>query len=441
MVSRRVMCPGRPDGTEPCRVAGRSRRRRTPRPAARSWPQRWSSSPIRARPRRQDGVAGLVLGVHSVPDGLATGILAGVNPLAGLYAYLVGALGGAAATSSTFMVVQGTGAMAMVLADVPQVREGPDAERVLFTLSVLTGVVMLIAGALRLGSVLRFVANAVMVGFISAIGVNIALGQVANLTGYAADGSNRVVRAVNTALSPAELHWQSILVGLATIAVILLLERTPVGSLGLVVAALSLAFVGLVQGAGISANFVNPDGRYPDASRDFVGQGVANVASGVFQGMPVGGSMSATALNRAAGARTRVAPIVAAAVMAAVILLLGDEVGSLAMPSLAGLLILVGIRTVKLADLRTTFGLTMIIPLQYAVMVGVGLSVILHAARQSNRVTVRRRVRDPDGSVREVDPPAQLPASEVVVLQPNGSLFFAAAPAFEARLATCHMTT
>lgn len=443
---------------------------------------------------RRDGVAGLVLGVHSVPDGLATGILAGVNPLAGLYAYLVGALGGAAATSSTFMVVQGTGAMAMVLADVPQVHDGPDAERALFTLSVLTGVVMLVAGALKLGSVLRFVANAVMVGFISAIGVNIALGQVANLTGYAADGSNRVVRAVRTALSPGQLHWPSIVVGLVTIGLILVLERTPVGALGLVVAvlatsgatallgwsdvatldglgveldglpvptwpllgevpalvvpAVSLAFVGLVQGAGISASSVNPDGRYPDASRDFVGQGVANVASGVFQGMPVGGSMSASALSRAAGAQTRLAPVVAAAVMAAVILLLGDEVGSLAMPSLAGLLILVGIRTVRVADLRSvwrtgpvqkavvgaTFGLTMVVPLQYAVIVGVTLSVVLHAVRQSNRVTVRRRVRDADGHVLEVDPPGQLRAAEVVVLQPYGSLFFAAAPAFEAAL-------
>ena len=69
--------------------------------------------------------------------------------------------------------------------------------------------------------------------------------------------------------------------------------------------ALSLAFVGLVQGASISASFPNPDGTYPDASRDFIGQGVANVASGVFQGMPVGGSVSASALNKEAGARSR----------------------------------------------------------------------------------------------------------------------------------------
>lgn len=62
------------------------------------------------------------------------------------------------------------------------------------------------------------------------------------------------------------------------------------------------------------------------------------------------------------------------------------------------------------------------------------LSVVLHVVRQSNRVTVRRRVHDAAGQVLEVDPPTQLPASEVVVLQPYGSLFFAAAPTFEAVL-------
>jgi SulP family sulfate permease len=446
------------------------------------------------RSLRADAVAGLVLGVQSVPDGLATGLLAGVNPLAGLYGYMVGTIGGALTTSSVFMVVQGTGAMAMIIADVPAVHNAADPARTLFTLSVLTGAVMLVAGLLRLGTVLRFVSNAVMVGFINAVGVNIVLGQLANLTGYSADGANRVTRAVNTLLSPGQWHWQSVAVGLATVGLILLLERTRIGALGLVVAvivtsaaaallgwsgvatlndlgvaisglptptwpllgqipvllipAASLALVGLVQGAGISANFVNPGGSYADASRDFIGQGVANMASGVFQGMPVGGSVSASALNKAAGARSRQAAVIAGIVMAVVIVAFGTAVGNLAMPALAGLLILIGVRTVKPADLQSvwrtgsvqkvvlvvTFSLTMLIPLQYAVLVGVGLSLVLHVIRQSNQVTIRRWERNADGDLIETDPPAQLPAGEVVVLQPYGSLFFAAAAVFESTL-------
>ncbi|HEY5248281.1 MAG TPA: SulP family inorganic anion transporter, partial [Dermatophilaceae bacterium] len=137
---------------------------------------------------REDTVAGVVLGIQSVPDGLATGLLAGVSPLSGLYAYLVGTITGAVVTSSSFMAIQGTGAMAMVVADVPAVHTASDPGRALFTLSLLTGVVMLAAGLLHLGAVLRFVSNAVMVGFINAVGVNIILGQLANFTGYDAQG-------------------------------------------------------------------------------------------------------------------------------------------------------------------------------------------------------------------------------------------------------------
>jgi sulfate permease, SulP family len=64
---------------------------------------------LRSRPSRRDVTAGVVLGVQSVPDGLATGLLAGLNPSAGLYGYMVGTATGALVTSSTFMAVQGTG--------------------------------------------------------------------------------------------------------------------------------------------------------------------------------------------------------------------------------------------------------------------------------------------------------------------------------------------
>jgi sulfate permease, SulP family len=448
---------------------------------------------VRLLPSRHDTTAGLVLGVQSVPDGLATGLLAGLNPSAGLYGYMIGTAGGALFTSSAFMAVQGTGAMAIVIDDVPGL-SGDDAGRALVTLALLTGAVMLVAGLLRLGSILRFVSNAVMVGFISAVGVNIVLGQLANLTGYGAEGANRVVRAARTFVRPDRWNAPTVLVGLATIALIVLLGRTKLGAMGLVVAviatsvavqvggwdqvatlndlgvtigslpslelprlrsiptliipAVSLAFVGLVQGAGISATFPNPDGTYPDSSRDFVGQGVANLASGTLQGMPVGGSVSATAINKEAGAQTRASLLIAALAMAVVIVAFGDAVGDIAMPALAGLLILIGIRTVKPAQLATvwhvgivqrvvlvvTFALTMLIPLQYAVLVGVGLSIVLHVMRQSNQVTIRQQTFDTDGHLVETDPPTRLGEHDVVILQPYGSLFFAAAPVFEAML-------
>ena len=164
-----------------------------------------SRARIRRGSLREDAVAGVVLGVQSVPDGLAIGLLAGVNPIAGLNAYLVGTMVGALATSSVFMAIQGTGAMAMIVSDVEAVHSSADPARALFTLSVLTGVVMLGAGLLKLGSILQFVSHSVMVGFINAIGVNIVLGQLADFTGYDAQGANRIARAIDTLLHPGAI--------------------------------------------------------------------------------------------------------------------------------------------------------------------------------------------------------------------------------------------
>jgi SulP family sulfate permease len=442
---------------------------------------------------KDDAVAGVVLGVESVPDGLAGGLLAGVNPVFGLYAYMVGTFTGGLFTSSSFMAVQATGAMAIVVADVGAVHSAEDPARALFTLSVLTGVVMLAAGLLKAGSILRFVSNAVMVGFINAVGVNIILGQLNNFTGYESEGANRVLRAFDTIINLGQASWPTITVGVATIGLILLLERTKLKALGMVVAiiagsaiapllgwdvailndiaaiprslplpmmpqfslipvlaipALSLAFIGLVQGAAISANFPNADGSYPDSSQDFVGQGAANVAAGIFQGMPVGGSMSASSLVKSAGAKSRLALLVAGVVMATVILLFGSVVGYIAMPALAGLLMTVGYRTVKPADIKAvwktggmqatvmgvTFALTMLIALQYAVLVGVGISMILYIIKQSNQIVIKRWLISEDGDLREVGAPGDVPSNEVVVLQPYGSMFFASAPVFEEKL-------
>ncbi|MCP4084041.1 MAG: SulP family inorganic anion transporter [Actinomycetia bacterium] len=441
---------------------------------------------------KNDAIAGVVLGGQSVPDGLAAGLLAGVNPVYGLYGYLFGMLGAAFVTGSEFMTVQATGAMAAVVADVDVAHGADDPERALFTLALMTGIVMLIAGVLKLGSMLRFVSNAVMVGFISGVGINIVLGQLDDFTGYEASGANRLLQALDLALNPLEIDMRTVGVGVLTIVLILWLERTRLGALSLVVAvvggsalvplfdwdvaqlgdivsipgglpgpraplfgaipsliipALSLAFVGLVQGAGISANFPNPDGSYPDASRDFVGQGVGNLVSGTFQGMPVGGSMSATSIVTAAGSRTRAAQVIAAGVMAVIIIVFGSFVDETAMPALAGLLMVVGFRTVKpteilavwktgqiqAATMTVTLALTIIIPLQFAVLVGVGMSTLLFVIRQSNDLVVKRILVEAEG-LQEVEPPSEVRADDVILIQPYGSLFFASAAVFESQL-------
>ncbi|HEX5857513.1 MAG TPA: SulP family inorganic anion transporter [Microbacterium sp.] len=444
----------------------------------------------------RDAVAGLVMGVEAVPDGLAAGLLAGVNPLAGLYAFLFGMVGATFFTSSTFMAVQATGAMALIVSD-SELHTRADPDRALFTLAILTGIVMIAAGLLKGGRLIRFVPTAVMTGFITAVGVNIILGQLSNLTGYASKGPNRLVKTFDQLVHYGQWVLPSVAVGLLVIALILLFRRTPLGSLGLVVAvvlgsglavllnlwidqpitllrdvvdvprglpapvlpniedvafllvpAISLAFVGVIQGSAVSAGLPTADGRPADASRDFIGQGAGNLAAGIFQGMPVGGSMSGSSLIVAAGAKTRLAFIIAGTVMALVILFASDVVSYVAMPALAGLLIVVGAGAIKpsriysvvksgplpTAIMAVTFALTLVIPLQFAVLVGVGLGIILFVGQQSNHVRVRQVHIHDDGRIRESEPPAKIPPDSVVVLQPYGSLFFASAPIVERQL-------
>ena len=449
---------------------------------------------INQKTLHQDVSAGVVLGVESVPDGLAAGLLAMVNPVYGLYGYMMGTFTGAFFTSSVFMSVQATGAMALVVASVPQVTSGENKDASLFALAILTGVFMLVAGLFKLGSMIRFVPNAVLTGFINAVAVNIILGQLSDFTGYESSGSNRITQTIDLLKNWDQVDTATLLIGLTTIILILNLEKTRLKSLGLVVAmivaslmvvvfdaqsvatvsdvatipdslprpvlpslslfppliipAISLAFVGLVQGAGISKSFANPDGDFPNASGDFVGQGMANIVAGLFQGMPVGGSMSATSLVTNAGARSRFANICAGIVMAVVILLFGSAVGKIAMPALAGLLIVVGFRTLKPEQVRMvwktgkeqqvvmgiTFFTCIVIPLQYAVLLGVLLSVVLYMVQQSNKIAIKQWERPEDDYIIETDPPVELPSHEITFLVPYGSLFFATAPLFEKQL-------
>lgn len=441
-------------------------------------------------------MAGVTLGVESVPDGLAQGLLAGVNPLAGLYGHLFGMVGAALFTSSALMTVQVTGAMALIVADADlQTRADPD--RALYTLAVLSGVLLVVLGLLGGGRLVRFVPTAVMTGFVTAVGVNIVLGQLSNLTGYASDGVNRIAKTLDLATHALDWNVPSLVVGAITILIIVLLQHTRVGALSLVVAvivgslcavllnlwvphpvvvlhdlvdvpgslpapvlpslddilfvsipAVSLTFVALVQGAGVSAGIASRHGKPADVSRDLIGQGAGNILSGLFRGMPVGGSSSGSSLVVTAGAQTRLVYFLAAGITALVILFASDLVAFIAMPALAGLLIVVGVTAVKPSRvysviksgplptvvMAVTFVLMLVIPLQFAVLAGVGLGIILFVAQQSNRLRVRRVVFAPDGRMREIDPPHAIPPREIVMLQPYGSLFFASAPTFERQL-------
>ncbi|HET7563652.1 MAG TPA: SulP family inorganic anion transporter, partial [Gemmatimonadaceae bacterium] len=212
--------------------------------------------------------------------------------------------------------------------------------------------------------------------------------------------------------------------------------------------ALSVAIVVLVQGVGVSKSIPNPDGTPTSVQRDFLAQGAANVASGFFRGLPVGGSIGETALGVIAGARTRWAAVLAGAWTAVVVVGVPELVSYVAMPALGALLILAGAGSIKPRALHavwytgwpsrlaavTTFLCTLFLPIQAAVGIGVVLAALLYMNESSVDISIVELVERPDGRIEERAPARRLRDNDVTVLDVYGHLFYAGARTLEKRL-------
>jgi SulP family sulfate permease len=219
--------------------------------------------------------------------------------------------------------------------------------------------------------------------------------------------------------------------------------------------AFSVALIGLIQGAGVSQGYPNPDGKYPDVSRDFLGQGAANIAASLVGGVPAGGSISGTALIMSAGAKSRWTNIFAGLFVAVIVLVAAPLVEQVPMPALAALLIVAGFQGLRIPQAITvwntgrvaglvmvmTFLATLMVPLQYAVLLGVALSILLHVVRQSNKVVITQIVPVPGGLPEEHPAPRTAPSRQLTMLMVYGSLFFAAAKNLEDLLPAVDNTT
>ncbi len=139
-------------------------------------------------------VAGFATGLFSIPEGMAYAQLAGVNPLYGLYSGLVATLVAALSTGTVLMISTLTSAIALSTGSVLQVAGiGDDAmPGALFTVTLLSGAVMMTLGLLRLGVMVSFVSNSVMTGFVVAASVLILVGELGDFSGYAPEGPNKL---------------------------------------------------------------------------------------------------------------------------------------------------------------------------------------------------------------------------------------------------------
>ena len=274
---------------------------------------------------KQDLVAGIPGAISSVPDGMAAGVLAGVNPVHGLYASIFGPVGGGLTSSSKLMVITTTSAAALAagsaVAGVPAERRS----EALFLLTLIAGGLMIVAAVLRMGRFTRFVPHSVMIGFLTGVAVNIVLGQLPDLVGSDVSGDTALAKAWHLLLDLGSIDLASLIAGMSAVLILVLLGRSRLGpysslialavptaavvaigadtvqrvsdvgeipqglplpalphlselSVDLVSGAFAVAALVLIQGAGVSESAPNPDGSRAEPNRDFLAQGVGERA-------------------------------------------------------------------------------------------------------------------------------------------------------------------
>lgn len=439
------------------------------------------------RPTGKDVVSGFITGLFSIPEGMAYASIGNFSAPLGLWSGIVPTIIGSMFARTVLMVTTLTSAIALTSHSV-LTSAGLKTSDIgaIATLTVLTGIVMLTLGLLKLGSVMSYVSTAVMTGFTTGIALQIIAGVIDDATGYSPPSHNTVGKFIDAFTHIGQWQPLAVIVSASTVAVWLLARlvkplkalatlialvvvSVPVALLGtdvqlvsdiatvprslppltlpdistipaLATGAVAVALVALAQAAGISAAVANPDGSRSDASKDFTAQGIANMAGGFFGALPTGGSLSRTGVGTSAGARTRWSGIFAGLWLALIVLAVGPLAGYIPMPVIGGLMIVIGgelvvgrwrdivlvLRTSALsaAAMIVTFVATTGLPLQQAIFLGAALSMILSLAAISRTGRVLQLEKSEDGW-RIAEPPATLPSNRTTVIHYTGGTVFA----------------
>ncbi|TFV60909.1 SulP family inorganic anion transporter [Mycobacterium sp. PS03-16] len=443
------------------------------------------------RPRVRDVIAGLVTGLFSIPEGMAYASIGGFNPVAGLYSGVVSTIVGSFFARTVLMVTTLTSALALTSQSVLTAAGlDPTEPSNIAALVIVAGLIMLVMGLLRFGSMMNFVSNAVMTGFTTGIALQIVAGVINDATGYRPDSHNTLGKFVDAFAHVGSWELAPCLIALATVAVwavfrfvkpleafatlialvvvtvavtLLAVEVETVGDIApipnalpplilpdlaampeLLAGGLAVALVGLAQAAGISAAVPNPDRSRPSTSDDFVAQGAANVAGGFFGALPTGGSLSRTGVAVSAGAQTRWAGIFAGIWLALLVVVAGSLAELIPMPVIGGLIMVIGAELVagRWADIRLvvrtaplsalamliTFAATTQLPLHRAILIGAITSLVLYCVEASRSAKLVALVPAEDGHWRRAPVPDELPSGEVTVLHYAGVGLFAEVP-------------
>ena len=318
---------------------------------------------------RNDVLAGLVVALALIPEAIAFSIIAGVDPKVGLYASFSIATIIAFAGGRPGMISAATGAMALVIASLVK----DHGLQYLLAATVLTGVLQIIAGWVKLGVLMRFVSRSVVTGFVNALAILIFMAQLPELTNvgwqvYAMTaaglgiiyGLPYITKVVPSPLvTIVFLTGVSIYLGLDIRTVgdmgelpdslpVFLLPDVPLAweTLGIILPySVTLMVVGLLESLMTATIVDDMTDTKSNKNRECVGQGVANIATGFIGGMAGCAMIGQSVINVKSGGRGRLSTLVAGVVLLILVVFLGDWVKQIPMAALVAVMIMVSIGT------------------------------------------------------------------------------------------------
>jgi high affinity sulfate transporter 1 len=353
---------------------------------------------------RRDLVAGIVLSTLLVPQGMAYAELAGLPPITGLYTTILCLVGYAVFGPSRILVLGPDSSLGPMIAAtiLPILGSNGSPERAIALASMLaliTGGIMVVAGAAKLGFVADLISKPTMIGYMNGLALTILVGQLPKLFGFSIDANGLIAeaKAFVNGLSAGDAVGAAVAIGVVSLALILVLGRWlprvpgvlvavvaaiaatsvfdlashgvslvgslpkgfppltwphPVSDLPLLVAgALGIVLVALTDTISTASAFAERTGQEVNGDGEMIGIGAANLAAGLFQGFPVSTSGSRTAVAEQAGAKTQVTGLVGAAVIVLMLVLVPGLLKNLPNPTLAAVVIAASL---SLADVPGT---------------------------------------------------------------------------------------
>jgi SulP family sulfate permease len=450
---------------------------------------------------RGDLAAGIAVTALVVPKNLGYADIAGVPLQNGLYAAAAGGIIYALFCTSRHISTGPSSSLAAVAGGAVAVTSlgGEQAAELVAAIALATGLLFLLLALLRMGWIASFLSKAVVTGFLAGAAVDVVIGELPKLTGTSAPGDSAWRELGSCLGSLGDTHWTTVLVGATALSVILALRRlapavpgalvlvagglmastlfdlgahgvalvgdVPSGlpvpdipDLGLVadhsatigIAALALLLIGFSQTAGDARAFAARHRYRIDVDQESVAQGMANVGAGVFQGMPVSTSLSASSLNESAGARTQVSSLLTGALGLATLLVLAPLFSDLPKAVLGAVIIdAVVFGMIDVAEMRRLHRVArfdfwvavaaIVGVLSAGVLAGVVIGVILSlgwliyvATRPPMPLLGRQAGTQVFRDLEEN--PADETFPGIAVLRMDGGLFFATAEAVEERV-------